>query len=97
MSLQPLLSVADVAAIVGLSEYTIRQAVREGDLPASKLRGRIRIRETDVHTWIATSPAAEPRVARARLDRAPAPGRSGVEVTPDNVQAMIAAARRSVA
>lgn len=47
-----LLSVADVAGIVGLSEYTVRDAVRAGELQATKLRGRIRVHPDDLAAWI---------------------------------------------
>jgi excisionase family DNA binding protein len=47
-----LLSVADVARITGLSEYTIRAAVRDCDLAATKLRGRIRIHPDGLAAWI---------------------------------------------
>lgn len=47
-----MLSVADVARITGLSQYTIRDAVRDCELPATKLRGRIRIHPDDLATWV---------------------------------------------
>lgn len=47
-----LLSVADVAAFTGLSEYTIRAAVADGELPACKLRGRIKISRDDFVAWV---------------------------------------------
>lgn len=47
-----LLSIADVARITGLSEYTIRAAVRDGELKASKLRNRIRIHPDELAAWV---------------------------------------------
>lgn len=47
-----LLTVTDVARIVGLSEYTVRRAIHAGELRASKLRGRLRVRADDVATWV---------------------------------------------
>lgn len=47
-----LLSVADVARITGLSAYTIREAVADGELVASKLRHRIRIHPDDLAAWV---------------------------------------------
>jgi len=47
-----LLSVDDVARITGLSAYTIRAAVRAGQLEACKLRGRIRVHPDALSTWI---------------------------------------------
>ena len=47
-----LLSPTDVARITGLSAYTVRAAVRDGELPATKLRGRIRVHPDDLAGWI---------------------------------------------
>lgn len=47
-----LLTVADVARITGLSEYTVREAIRDGDLKASKLRNRLRVRNEDLVAWV---------------------------------------------
>lgn len=47
-----LLTPDDVARITGLSIHTVRAAVRAGELPASKLRGRIRIHPDDLATWV---------------------------------------------
>lgn len=47
-----MLTVRDVAKITTLSEYTVRAAVRDGDLPASKLRGRILVHPDDLAAWI---------------------------------------------
>lgn len=51
-SMRPLMGVADVAAFTGLTAYTIRQAIRDGELPASKIRGRLRLDSDDVLAWI---------------------------------------------
>lgn len=47
-----MLTVRDVSRITTLSEYTVRAAVRDGDLVASKLRGRILVHPDDLATWI---------------------------------------------
>jgi excisionase family DNA binding protein len=47
-----LLTVDDVARITRLSKYTIRAAIREGELKASKLRGRFLIEPADLQAWI---------------------------------------------
>jgi excisionase family DNA binding protein len=47
-----LLTPDDVARLTGLSAYTIRAAVRDGELAASKLRGRIRIHPDDLAAWV---------------------------------------------
>jgi len=49
------LSVREAAEIVGLSEKALRRAIRDGELPASKPRGRIRIRRADIEAWIKSS------------------------------------------
>ena len=65
-----LLSVADVAEATGLSETAVYRAIAVGELRASKLRGRLRVRLADLESWIDSnrvSPAEEPRIkARAR-------------------------------
>lgn len=88
-----LLSVADVAVVLGLSEYTVRQAVRDGDLPAVKLRGRIRIDPDAVRAWINASPVAPTApVARPGLQSVSSAVTAGVPA--GSARAMIADARR---
>lgn len=45
-------SVEDVADITGLKPATIRAAVRDGELAATRLRRRIRIAPTDLSAWL---------------------------------------------
>ncbi len=52
MSDERMMSVDDVATITGFSAYTIRAAVRDGELRAVKLRGRIRIDPPDFRSWV---------------------------------------------
>lgn len=52
MHLSPLLTVRDVAAIVGLSEDAVRDAISDGELKATRLRRRIKITEDAVADWI---------------------------------------------
>lgn len=95
--LQPLLSVSDVAIIVGMTDDTVRQAIRDGELPASKLRGRIRITQADVHAWI-NAAAITPTPTRA-ADRRPVTIQVPTlpkAATPENIDALIAAGRRQV-
>ncbi len=47
-----LLDVRSVARATGFSEMAIYRAVSSGELRASKLRGRIRIRPRDIDAWI---------------------------------------------
>jgi excisionase family DNA binding protein len=48
----PLLTVRDVAAYTGVSEKTIRRAIRGGRLRAFKLPGGLRFRVEDVDAWL---------------------------------------------
>src|SRR5689334_4501433 len=47
-----LLTVSDCAERANLSAWAIRRAIHEGELPASKLRGRLRIDAVDFQGWI---------------------------------------------
>ena len=47
-----LLSVSEVAELTGLSESVLYRAVAAGELRASKLRGRLRVRFVDLEVWI---------------------------------------------
>lgn len=69
----PLMSVDDVAAFTGLSAYTIRQAVREGDLPGVKIRGRVRVDPDDLLAWVERSRIEPARAADGARPSAPAP------------------------
>lgn len=71
-----LLTVAQVAEQTGLAEWTIRRAIRDGELTASKLRGRLRVDALDLEAWVqdsrvVPSPASSPELPRAMR---PAPG-----------------------
>ncbi len=46
-----MLSPAQVAELTGLSRAAIYRAVEEGELRASKLRGRIRVDEAELASW----------------------------------------------
>lgn len=67
-----LVSVADVASMTGLSDTAVYRAIAAGELRATKLRGRLRIRFADIDAWIesnAVKPVPserEPTVARPR-------------------------------
>lgn len=47
-----LLTVSDVAETTGLSPNAVYRAVADGELRASKLRGRLRIQLADLDAWI---------------------------------------------
>jgi excisionase family DNA binding protein len=48
----------EVAKTVGLSEKTIRRAIDHGELRASKVRSRLRIKAADVETWLRENPVS---------------------------------------
>lgn len=50
---QEYLSPQDVGEMVDLHPRVIQRAVNEGEIAAFKLRGRIRIKRTDLEAWIA--------------------------------------------
>jgi excisionase family DNA binding protein len=92
--MSPLLSVRDVAAFVGLSEYVVREAVRDGELAAMKIRGRIRIRQDDLMDWLDGSRirVGEQRRRSTLTSPAPAPVQQ-VVVTAENVREIARRAR----
>jgi excisionase family DNA binding protein len=66
-----LLTPEQVAQIVGLSRRAIYRAIERGDLQASKLCARLRIREADLDDWIQSrrvepSGSPEPRLEHRR-------------------------------
>ena len=52
---QEYLSPQDVGRIVDLHPRVIQRAVNEGDIPAYKLRGKIRIRHDELLAWVASN------------------------------------------
>lgn len=60
---EQMMSVADVATLLGLSTKTIRRAIDDGRLRASKPCGRLLIRASDVDAWLEAS-EVEPRATR---------------------------------
>ena len=72
-----LMTIKDVADACKLSETAIRRAISQGELPAAKLRSRVRITRSDFDSWITSqrqAPAdttAPPR--SAPRTRRPAP------------------------
>jgi excisionase family DNA binding protein len=69
-----LLTVGDVAEATGLSPNAIYRAVWDGELRASKLRGRLRVQPADLDVWIDSN-----LVTNHKEPPAPArpPGRNG--------------------
>lgn len=48
-----LLTVREIAAACQLSEKAVRRAIDDGELPAIKLRSRLRVTPQDFEAWIA--------------------------------------------
>lgn len=49
------LTVKEVGDLVHLHEKVIRRAIEAGELPAAKIRSRVRIRRADVDAWLAAN------------------------------------------
>jgi excisionase family DNA binding protein len=58
-----MLSVDQVADVVQLSAEAVRCAIRSGELPASKIRRRLRVKPSDLAAWIDAT-----RIEPERLD-----------------------------
>lgn len=56
-----LLSIKEIAAACQLSEKAVRRAIDEGQLPAVKLRSRLRVMPLDFEAWISASRRAGSR------------------------------------
>lgn len=67
-----LLSPEQVAERCALSRKAVYRAIERGELPASKLCSRLRIRAEDVDEWIRTNEVAPRLPGRAMAWRAPA-------------------------
>lgn len=72
-----LATVAEVAERVGLGERAIRRAIERGELPASKLCGRVRVRPEDAEAWIEQN-RVQPRIPPAVPRRLTAPATNGL-------------------
>lgn len=85
-----MLTVDDVARITRLSKITIRAAVRDGDLSATRLRRRILVSSDDLAAWIDSGKVrAAGAVARAQVPARPAARRRGPAPDPrEAVRAM---------
>lgn len=56
-----LLSVRRVAELADLSEMAIYRAIKAGELRASRLRGKLRIRSQDFERWVDENAVQVPR------------------------------------
>jgi excisionase family DNA binding protein len=77
---ETLMTIKDVADACKLSETAVRRAVFDGELPAVKLRSRLRITRADFDGWIASQRQSPPRATApprsAPRARRPAPAGS---------------------
>lgn len=64
-----LLTPREVADHCGLHYRTILRAIEAGDLPASRLRGRLRISRYDMLTWIQGGDVKPHRVPAPKVQR----------------------------
>jgi excisionase family DNA binding protein len=86
-----LLSIKEVAAACQLSEKAVRRAIDEGELPAVKLRSRLRVTPQDLDAWIASSRrhgGGERREPRRRVARPAAVGTFRFLVQADDERAV---------
>lgn len=67
-----LLSPEDVAMQCGLSRKAVYRAIERGELPASKLCSRLRIKPSDLDAWVEGSRLQPERTRPALPTRAPA-------------------------
>ena len=72
-----LMTVKDVAVACQLSETAVRRAIADGELPAIKLRSRMRVARTDFDAWLTsqrhTPVHGVPATLPGRRGRRPAP------------------------
>ena len=64
-----LLSIKEIASACQLSEKAVRRAIDDGELPAVKLRSRLRVTPQDFEAWV----AGRQRQRRSRSERSAAP------------------------
>ena len=83
-----LFTVTQVAEATGLSRNAVYRAISDGELRASKLRGRLRVQLADLDAWIdsnlvTTRVVPEEPPAPARLPGRNGPGRGLLELLED--------------
>ena len=57
---EPLLTLKQVAVVLGLSERSVRRIIQAGDLPAIRVGGSPRIRTADLRAYLDGAPAYYP-------------------------------------
>jgi excisionase family DNA binding protein len=90
-----MLTVDDVARLVGLTSYTVRAAIRDGELRAAKLRGRWRVQRDDLAAWIDAGQAAALPGAALTMTPATAPAPSRKTPPVGDPRAAVRARRRA--
>jgi excisionase family DNA binding protein len=73
-----LLTLREVAAVTRVSVDTIRRAIAAGDLPVTRLRGRVFIPAGDVTAWIDRSTTVQAGRRGSMARQVPAPPRPAV-------------------
>ncbi len=71
-----LLAPEEVARLCGLSRRAVYRAIERGELRASRLCSRLRVRPEDVKAWIALNRVEPPE--RSTLPRARVPATNGL-------------------
>jgi excisionase family DNA binding protein len=64
-----LLSIREIASACQLSEKAVRRAIDEGELPAVKLRSRLRVTPQDFEAWISAGRRTKSSPPRASPHR----------------------------
>jgi excisionase family DNA binding protein len=52
--MEKLLTPEEVAKILDISEYTVKEMLRDGELPGKKVRGKWRVKQEDLRDYINT-------------------------------------------
>ncbi len=52
MSVEPWLTVPEVAALLKLTPQTVYKMIRRGDLPGCKIGRQVRVQRSVLHTWL---------------------------------------------
>jgi excisionase family DNA binding protein len=85
MSRDRLLSLAEVAERFGLGEQAVRRAIARGELQATKVCGRIKIRPADVDEWFEAGRIQPQRPVQPQRQRA-VPAANSLRQLIDNSQ-----------
>lgn len=67
--MKPLLSPADVAKQCGLSRKAVYRSIERGELAASRVCSRLRVRPEDVDVWLAENAVVAPERHAPKITR----------------------------